>query len=321
MPKFFSNYIKMISNDTKKYTKKELNIWNENKKEYELSDKKTKKYTKEELNTYKKNYKKEYELLNKYVNFNDNKYRIIYNFFLYWGTYKDKDYKTFSKNPLFEKVFKDTDFHELTSQISIYEGIFITLLLNSLMKKSNKKNISVLEIGLAYGTSAMFINNVLNQYPNKNINYISMDPGQKVQWSNVGLYNIARIKKDFIKTEHINEFSHKGMKILYKRKEKYDFIFIDGGHTYEIVYSDSKYADKLININGLVVHDDVLHYGVKKAIQRFYIEENPDSYIRVVLNPQNLNEYIQTNEEMYLPKNKIKSFSNPKTMYAFQKIK
>jgi predicted O-methyltransferase YrrM len=280
-----------------------------------------KKFTKKEIEYWKKIYKKEFELIEKYLKFDEKTFKIIYKYFLHWGTVENKDYKALSNNKLFFNIFKKINYYELTAQINIYECLFLSILLDSLIKISNKNSIQVLEIGLANGTSAMIINNVLNKYPNKKIKYISVDPVQKNEWSNIGLYNIERIKKDFIKTEHISKYSDKAMNILYERKEKFDLIFIDGGHSYEVVYSDCKYADKLLNIDGLVIHDDVLHYGVKKAINQFYVLENSNLYDRVIIDSNDYNKYLKTNEKMFLPKSKYKSFINPRTMYAFKKIK
>ena len=86
----------------------------------------------------------------------------------------------------------------MNSQISIDECIFLHYLVSSLDKKSNK-NVNILEIGLAHGTSGMIINNALNRFKNisKNkLTYTVIDPNQKTQWKSIGLYNLSRLKTD-----------------------------------------------------------------------------------------------------------------------------
>ena len=127
--------------------------------------------------------------------------------------------------------------------------------------------------------------------------------------------NIARIKKDFIKTEHISKYSDKAMQYLLVRKEKFNFIFIDDGHSYEVVYSDCKYANKLLNVNEIVIHDDVLYHGVKEAINQYYVLENSDLYERIIIDPNDYSKFIKADER------KVKSFTSSRTMYAFIKVK
>jgi len=249
-------------------------------------------------NTYKK-YKKDLDLLNKYID-ND----IIYNIIYKWGTrYKNK-------------------FYELHSHINRLEGVFISEMIKAYVKPS-MKNINVLEIGCAYGTSAMFIMNILNQY-NKKIQYKVVDPNQDTQWNSVGLYNIARVKKDHIDVEWLKGNSDTAMEHLTKSRTKYDIIFIDGGHAYDIVMSDSKYADKLLKKNGIVMHDDVLHSDVHIAIHEFY-EDNAD-YHKVILDYPNSQSttkprIVQDKNKWFMKGNrKNNNFLNPVTMYGFKKV-
>ena len=256
------------------------------------------KYTKPSRNnnTYKK-YKEDLDLLDKYID-NDIIYDVIYK----WGTqYKNK-------------------FYDLHSHINRAEGVFISEMIRAYIKPS-MKNINVLEIGCAFGTSAMFIMNILNQY-NKKIQYKVVDPNQDTQWNSVGLYNISRVKKDHINVEWLKGNSDIAMEYLTKSRTKYDVIFIDGGHAYDIVMSDSEYADKLLKKNGLVLHDDVLHNDVHKAIEDFY--DNNKNYHKVILDyPQKTLKprIVQDKKKWFLKGNKrVKSFTNPATMYGFKKI-
>ena len=145
--------------------------------------------------TYKK-YKRELDLLDKYV---DNP--IIYDIIYRWGTaYHQR-------------------FYPLHSQINIYEGIFISEVIKAYVKKS-MKNLSILEIGCAYGTSAMFMLNMLNKYEDKKILYKIIDPFQDTQWNMIGIYNANRIRKRHIKINWLKGMSDDAMEELTKEKNK-----------------------------------------------------------------------------------------------------
>ena len=82
---------------------------------------------------------------------------------------------------------------------------------------------------------------------NQKLTYTSIDPNQKTQWNNIGIYNINHITKDSsIKTKFIFDYSTPVMKNLINHKTRYNIIFIDGSHEYLDVLNDSKCADKLI---------------------------------------------------------------------------
>ena len=102
------------------------------------------------------------------------------------------------------------------------------------------------------------------------------------------------------------------MKALIKQKRRYNLIFIDGSHEYSVVLNDCKYSDKLLKKRGIVVLDDVLHKGVSKAIQKYYSKNK--NYRQVQLNEKTLE------IDKFVSLSKKKSWRNPYTMYAYQKI-
>jgi len=153
---------------------------------------------------------------------------------------------------------------KLSSQISPKEGWY----LYSLIKKHNFKK--VLEVGMANGTSALYI---CQAFKDKNIkgNLISIDPFQSTQWKNVGMSQLERAN---LKKYHslIEESSDLALPELLKSDKKFDMIFIDGMHLYDYTLIDIYYATKLINMGGLIVVDDIRHKGVKEVI--YYIKKN-----------------------------------------------
>ena len=239
-------------------------------------------------------YKTELDAVNKYIN---NKY--IYDIFYNYG---------FKLNNKFIK---------LDSNINVYEACFISKLINIYINTYKKnKTLRVVEIGLAYGTSALVIINEIIKYKYKT-RYIVVDPNQTKQWNSIGINNIKQFLKHMRKKLKIKLIEQYSQIAMPKLRKKCDISFIDGSHDEKIVIEDINNSDKLLLINGLIIIDDVLHQGVKDAVLRF-VKENKN-YIRVSVN-DNTNT-LKKETTLYSNDMKKKSFTNPQTMYCFQKIR
>ena len=140
--------------------------------------------------------------------------------------------------------------------------------LYSLVKKNNYANL--LEIGMAYGTSALFMCQALKELGGKR-KLTSIDPFQSTQWKNIGVLNIQRAKlSDYHAV--IEKTSDDAMADLLRQKKSFDLVFIDGMHLFDYTLLDIYFAAKLVRINGVIVVDDVRHRGVRKAIE--YVKKN-----------------------------------------------
>ena len=239
-------------------------------------------------------YKTELDAVKKYIN---NKY--IYDIFYNYG---------FNLNNKFIK---------LDSNINVYEACFIAKLINIYINNYKKnKTLRIVEIGLAYGTSALIIVNEMIKYKYKT-RYTVVDPNQTKQWENIGINNIKQFLKHMnkkLKIKLIEEYSTEAMPKLHK---KHDVSFIDGSHDEKIVIEDIRNSDRLLRVNGIMIIDDVLHSGVKDAILTF-VKENKN-YNRVSIDEKNNS--FKKEPQLYSDNINKKSFTNPKTMYCFQKIK
>ena len=86
--------------------------------------------------------------------------------------------------------------------------------------------------------------------------------------------SVVKLLKKF--KNNINIIKGDSNFILKDSIEKFDYVFLDGGHKYETVKNDLNNLIKVINNNGTILCDDYnLTYapGVKKAIDE-YIKEN-----------------------------------------------
>lgn len=252
-----------------------------------------------------KKYSKELDAVKKYIR-ND----YIYEIFKNYG---------FS---IYDKDLKKTIFINLNSNINVYEACFIALCIQIYISKFYEKsnNLNILELGLAYGTSSLIIANELVLHSQKfksNINYDIIDKYQSTAWKNIGLQNLNLFIKDnkYINYKLYEDFSRKIMSKFKKNNNKYDIIFIDGAHDEFTVFHDIYFSHKMLKINGIMILDDVLHEGVKKAIKKFLYKYS--KYYRRISIDESQNfrkEYKVYTNDMYK-----KNFFNPSTMYCFQK--
>ena len=148
-------------------------------------------------------------------------------------------------------------------------------LLYKLIKETNSKH--VLEIGMAYGLSSLFILQSLKYFNNKSKNdkneysLTSIDPFQSTQWNNLGIENL--VNAHLINNHKlIEEKSYITMPSLVQQKKQYDMIFIDGWHTFDYTLLDLFYSFLLLKKNGYIVIDDALHPGVNKVVK--YVQDN-----------------------------------------------
>ena len=88
--------------------------------------------------------------------------------------------------------------------------------------------------------------------------------------------SILRLLKKFQK--NINIIKGNSNKVLKEiNVDKFDYVFLDGGHKYETVKKDLENLTQIVNNNGTILCDDYdLSYapGVKKAIEDFVSEKN-----------------------------------------------
>jgi predicted O-methyltransferase YrrM len=155
--------------------------------------------------------------------------------------------------------------YRLHSSISLEKGEFIWHLV-----RDNKPE-RTLEVGCAYGVSSLFICDALAHNQN-NAAHVIVDPHQSTLWRGVGIYNLE--KAGFTFWELIEEYSEFALPRLVANERRFDFAFIDGLHRFENVLLDFFYIDRLLEVNGIIVFDDVDTQAVNKALR--YILNYPN---------------------------------------------
>jgi predicted O-methyltransferase YrrM len=147
------------------------------------------------------------------------------------------------------------------SSISADEG----LLLQELIKRF--KPTITLEIGLAFGVSALYICEALEKTCNARHTVIDphqyKDPWGGNGWKGVGIYNLRRAGYESM-IDFIDLPSFQALPQMERSGRKIDFAFIDGWHTFDYSLIDFFYIDKMLRVGGIVVFDDADWASIRK---------------------------------------------------------
>jgi len=215
---------------------------------------------------------------------------------------------------------------DLNSHISIYEASFIGLCVQTYLNKyvkDKKASLNVLEVGLAYGTSIVHILNRLLKHEG-DVNYTIIDPNQSTQWKSNGINTVRDYLKQKNNTSiHVNLMEEYSQDAMAKLTDKYDIIFIDGAHEEDIVIQDLMNSDKILKPNGIMIADDVLHFGVKRALNRF-LREKQKYYSRITIVKEDETTYtfnkLDSTDRHIEPEKSRQNIYDTSTMYCYQKI-
>ncbi|MBS1516803.1 MAG: class I SAM-dependent methyltransferase [Bacteroidetes bacterium] len=186
-----------------------------------------------------------------------------------------------------------------------------------------RANTSV-EIGLAFGTSALFICDSLRK--NKNTKHYIIDPYQNFEhsYNGIGLNNLKRAGYENI-IEFIEKPSHLGLAQLESEKVMVDFAFIDGWHTFDHVLVDFFFVDRILHVGGMVILDDSDWPAIEKVCS--FIKSNRSYEFFGGTSPRsaegNKNNVVHENKITNKFKNVIGKTPGKRTRYgamAFKKI-
>ncbi len=150
-------------------------------------------------------------------------------------------------------------------QISAHEGELI----RKCIEETNAE-VSV-EVGLAFGTSAMFICEYLKK-SNRTRHYV-IDPFQmyEASYGGIGINNLKKSGFGDI-VEFIDKPSQLALPELEQRKITVDFAFIDGWHTFDHTLVDFFFTDRIMRKGGIIVLDDTDWPAVSKLVS--FIKSN-----------------------------------------------
>ncbi len=159
--------------------------------------------------------------------------------------------------------------HELDdiTKISIEQGHLLAQLHATVKPKLS------IEIGLAYGFSTLF---VLDAAFHTNAGrHIAIDPYQDSMWHGIGTQAVKELNFDS-KFEHVPETSVTALTNLFKEGVKADYIYIDGAHTFDYALVDFFCSDRVLNLGGILIFDDMWMPAIQKVAA--FIRTNLSGY-------------------------------------------
>ncbi|MEO8666503.1 MAG: class I SAM-dependent methyltransferase [Ignavibacteria bacterium] len=168
-------------------------------------------------------------------------------------------------NPVLEEIIttgntrtKNGSIKKVIGQITEEEGHLIQNSINDINAEIG------IEVGLAFGTSALYICEALKK--TKKTKHFVIDPYQMYEesYDGIGLNNLKRAGYEPI-VEFIEMPSHKALVHLETQNVKADFAFIDGWHTFDHALVDFFLVDKLLKIGGIVIMDDADWPAIRKV--------------------------------------------------------
>lgn len=127
---------------------------------------------------------------------------------------------------------------------------------------------SVVEVGLAYGVSALHICEGLLSNGSKDPKLIVLDPFQESRFKNGGLCFLDEAGVRSM-VDHHPERSQLALPEYMKQGRNFDFGFVDGNHRFDFVFLDLFYLGHLIRKGGIIFLDDYNYPGIRKAVSFF----------------------------------------------------
>jgi predicted O-methyltransferase YrrM len=146
---------------------------------------------------------------------------------------------------------------------------------------AKEKATNTIEVGLAYGFSALHIGEglLLSNVANPKHTVIDAFQAQEDKYAKVGLNILVKAGLGEI-IEFYGEKSEIVLPRLLSEYRKFDFAFIDGCHLFDCVFLDLFYLGQLVKKGGIIFLDDYDKPAIRKAATFFVknldwkVEEN-----------------------------------------------
>jgi predicted O-methyltransferase YrrM len=129
---------------------------------------------------------------------------------------------------------------------------------------------TVVEVGLAYGRSALAIGEALLAVDARRPLHVIIDPLQATEWSNVGWQMLRSAGLDAI-VRLVLQPSSLALPRLVAEGVAADAAFVDGSHRFHEVFVDLYFLRKVVRPGGLIVLDDHWWPSVRTAERYFEV--------------------------------------------------
>ena len=130
-----------------------------------------------------------------------------------------------------------------------------------------EKAVHTIEVGLAWGISALHICEGLLMNGDKSANHITIDPFQASQpkFVNCGLQVLEEAGVASM-VEHLSEKSQITLPRFLSEGRQFDFAYVDGSHLFDAVFLDLIYLGQLVRPEGIIFGDDYQAPAVARAV-------------------------------------------------------
>lgn len=125
-----------------------------------------------------------------------------------------------------------------------------------------------IEIGLAFGFSALYVCEGLLLNGNPDPRHITLDPWQSSGYANRGLEILEEAGVRSLVEFH-GEESQLALPQFLKEGRQFDLAFVDGNHRFDAVFLDLYYLGHLVRKGGIIILDDYNLPGIKRAASFF----------------------------------------------------
>lgn len=133
---------------------------------------------------------------------------------------------------------------------------------------TNENAACTIEIGLAFGFSALYICEglLLNGHPDSR--HVTLDPWQQSGYANRGLEILQEAGVRSLVEFH-SEQSQLCLPQFVKEGRQFDLAFVDGNHRFDAVFVDLYFVGHLVRKGGIIILDDYNLPGIHRATSFF----------------------------------------------------
>jgi predicted O-methyltransferase YrrM len=124
------------------------------------------------------------------------------------------------------------------------------------------------EVGLAYGVSALYICEGLVRCGDPDARHVVLDPFQAGRFASCGLQVLREAGIDSL-VEYHDEISQIILPAFLAEGREFDLAFVDGNHRFDSVFLDLFYLGRLLRKGGIVVLDDYDLPAIRRAVSFF----------------------------------------------------
>lgn len=128
--------------------------------------------------------------------------------------------------------------------------------------------VETIEIGLAFGVSALHICAGLTQSGNPAARHVVLDPFQARSFSDRGLEALEEAGVSSLVEFHA-ETSQIALPAFLREGRRFDLAFVDGNHRFDNVFVDLFYLGRLVRRGGVLFVDDYDLPGTRRAVSFF----------------------------------------------------